>query len=155
METIEVLYQAPNSESGRTINMKVYKPDHTEDATQAAALTEIGTTGRYYGSVDVDAPNWECHFEDAAGGGKAIKLIDKLIWGVLNLITVVGDIQTAVDNVSTAIGDLQTLAGTMDGKLDSLGADLTSVGGLVTSLGSQLGVIEGKIDDIKTPPQVG
>lgn len=155
METIEILYQASDGASGKTINMKVFKPDHTEDMTQAAVLTEVGTTGRYYGSVDVDAPNWECHFEDAVGGGKAVKLIDKLIFGVLNLITVVSGIQTAVDNVQTAITDLQTLAGTMDGKLDTLGTDITGLTSAVTGLGTELGVIEGKIDDIKSPPMIG
>lgn len=155
METIEVLYQAPDGETGKTINMKVIKPDHTEDATQAAVLTEIGTTGRYYGSFQADAPNWSCQFEDASGGGKALKLIDSSIWGILNVVTVVADIQTAVGNISTAIGDLQTLSATMDGKLDTVGSILVAMASDLTAVATQLGDVEDKIDEIKSPPMVG
>jgi hypothetical protein len=154
MKTFEIIYQAAGAGTGKTVNMKVFKPDHSEDAAQAAVLTEVGTTGRYYGSFDADAPDWSVNIEDSAGG-KSVKHFGKDRWDSHGVADAVANVQTAVDAVNTAIGTLQSLTATIDGKIDAVGLD---VGGLVTSvagLATELGVIEGKIDDLESPSMIG
>lgn len=53
---IEVQYQAVNSATGKTVTMDVYDETHTKDVPKCiAAMTEIGTTGRYYATFTPDA----------------------------------------------------------------------------------------------------
>lgn len=153
-KTFEVIYQAAGAGSGKTVDMKVFKPDHTEDATQAATLTEIGTTGRYYGSFVADEADWSVQVEDSVGG-KCIKHYGKDAYDSSGIATLVGDVQTAVDNVASAITTLQTLADTVDGKIDAIDANVDGLVTGVAALATQLGVIEGKIDELESPPMIG
>lgn len=72
-EAIEVFYQAPNALSGKIVQMQVY------DGTHAAygvllTLTEIGASGRYYGTFTPDAEgNWAVTIQVDNGTGKVIK----------------------------------------------------------------------------------
>lgn len=108
----EVRYQAPGCQSGKTVQMNVYKPDDSLDATQSVTMTEIGTTGRYKGSFIADAPNWSVHVSDDAGG-KQIKLFDKPAWDSHGVADLVADLQAAVDAVATVVDDIQTQVGSL------------------------------------------
>lgn len=157
-KSFEVQYQAAGAGTGKTVQMNVYKPDHTKDEDQSAELVEIGTTGRYYGSFEADAPDWSIQIDDDAGG-KCIRVFDKPAYdatGVPALVTLlVGNVQTAVDNVAAAIDTLQSLTGTMDGKIDTVGANVDNLITGVASLATELGVIVGKIDALEAPPMIG
>jgi hypothetical protein len=53
---IVVVYQANNSATGLTIKMDVFDETYALDASKSvAAMTEMGTTGRYYASFTPDA----------------------------------------------------------------------------------------------------
>lgn len=154
MKTFEVLYQAQGAATGKTVQMDVYKPDKTKDAAQSAVLTEIGTTGRYYGSFNADAIDWHVEIADDAGG-RAVKLYDQATYDVVGVPLLLANVQTAVDNVAAAIGTLQDLTGVVDGKMDVVGADISTLITSVDTLATGLGVIEGKIDDLGAQAMIG
>lgn len=160
MKTFEVMYQAAGAGSGKTVNMKVFKEDHTEDVGQATTLTEIGTTGRYHGVFDADSEKWSVQVEDNSGG-KCVMQLGKR-WWVRHIVDLVGDVQTAIDTANVAIGNLATSLGVVDGKVDVLGTNVDSLvagqGSIstdITALGTAIATIEGKIDDLESPPMIG
>lgn len=153
-KTFEVIYQAAGAATGKTVQMDVYKPDKSKDIAQSATLTEIGTTGRYYGSFDADAADWHVEVEDDAGG-KCVKHYDKAAYDVVGVSALVADVQTAVDNVASAITTLQTLTGSIDGKIDIVDTNVDTLVSDVTSLATALGIVEGKIDALESPPMIG
>jgi len=68
-EPIRVLYQGKGVNSGLTVNMKVFDETDTEDVGQTAAMTEIGSSGRYTAEFTPDAEgNWSVQVSDSAGG---------------------------------------------------------------------------------------
>jgi len=154
MKVMQVKYQAAKAASGLVVNMDVFKPDNTPDAAQSVALTEVGTTGEYYGSFNADAPDWyvKCH---DTNGGAAIKHFDKSLYDTHGIADLVANVQTAIDNAATAINTLQILTGTVDGKIDIVDTNVDTLITNVATLASALGVIDGKIDDLGSPAMVG
>jgi flagellin-like hook-associated protein FlgL len=153
-KTFEVIYQTAGAGTGLAPQLDVYKPDKTKDVAQSGVMTEIGTTGRYYKSFDADAPDWSVQVADA-NGGKAVKIYDKTAYDAAGVAALVADVQTAIDNANSAIATVNSLLGTVDGKIDTVD---TNVDGLVTSVSSlatQLGIIEGKVDDLDSPAMIG
>lgn len=130
-KAFEVIYQA--AKNATTAQLDVYKPDKTLDATQSGAMTQIGTTGRFYKSFDADAPGWSVQCSDNKNGS-ATKAYDKPLYDTHGIADLVADVQLDV-------AELHTLAETVDGKVD----------GLVTSVSE----IDGKIDDLGSPPMIG
>jgi len=154
MATFEVIYQAAGAATGKIIQMDVYKPDHTKDVDQSAELTEIGTTGRYYGSFDADAPDWSAQISDNVGG-KVVKSFGKDTYGAASVITLVGDIQTAVNAVADAVSALDTLVSGVDSKVDILDTNVDGIKAVTDTLTATLSSIEGKIDALESPPMIG
>lgn len=161
MKTFEILYQAAGAGTGKTVQFDVYKPDKSLDVTQSGVGTEVGTTGRYHKSLDVDAPGWFVEISDDAGG-KAIKHIDQdrydahgLEGGIGTVLTAVGDVQAAIVALDSAVGNLNTAVATVGGKVDTV---VTGVGSLQTSVGAlavTLAAMDIKIDGLVAPPMVG
>jgi hypothetical protein len=53
---IVVVYQASNVDTGKIIRMQIYDENYALDTGKSvAAMTEMGTTGRYYASFTPDA----------------------------------------------------------------------------------------------------
>ena len=161
MKTFEILYQAAGAGTGKTVQFDVYKPDKSIDAVQSGVGAEVGTTGRYHKSLDVDAPGWFVEISDDAGG-KAIKHIDQdrydahgIAGGIAGVITAVGDVQTAVTALNTAVGDLNTAVVTVGGKVDTAVAGVSSLQTSVTALAAVLATMDIKIDGLVAPPMVG
>jgi hypothetical protein len=161
MKTFEILYQAAGAGTGKTVQFDVYKPDKSLDITQSGVGTEVGTTGRYHKSLDVDAPGWFVEISDDAGG-KAVKHIGQekydahgLEGGIGAVLTAVGDIQTAIADLNTAVGNLNTAVGAVDGKVDAVGAGVGDLQTSVTALAAVLATMDIKIDGLVAPPMVG
>lgn len=115
-ESIEVQYQAGNGESGLVINMKIVKPDKTFASADPVALTEIGNSGRYYGSFVPDAEGeWSVQVERADGTGKMTKAFSVGAYHV-----------------------------------EDLGAKLDLAVGKLNDQDENLGVVQTKVDNIKT-----
>lgn len=105
MKTFEVIYQAPNGQSGVAVQMDVYDATKTKDVAQSLPMTEIGTTGRYYGSFDAAEAGWHVQISDAAGG-RAVKHFGKDAFdanGVTDLVAALDAHLTAVEAKVDAI----------------------------------------------------
>lgn len=76
-DVIEVTYQAAGATSGLTdVTMVIYDEGHALDAINYpdVVLTEIGSTGRYYGSFTPDTiGNWTVLIDSATTPGKVVK----------------------------------------------------------------------------------
>jgi len=153
-KTFEILYQAAGAGTGKTVNVSVYKPDKTLDATQSGTATEVGTTGRYHKAFDADAPGWFCEIEDS-DGGKAIKHFDQDRYDSHGVADAVADVDTAVAAANTALSNLDTALSALDTKTSTIIADVGTVQSDVTSLLSQLATVSTKIDNLDAPPMVG
>jgi hypothetical protein len=153
-KTFEVIYQAAGAGTGKTVNMKVFKPDKSEDATQAAVLTEIGTTGRYYGQFDAEAPDWSVQVEDD-GGGKGVRHFGRDKWDSHGVADLVADVQTAVDAVASSISTLQTTVTGIETKVGEIDLETEGITSAVSALETHLSGIEDKIDALESPPMIG
>lgn len=114
---IIVTYQAVNSATGKTVKMDIYDEAHAEDVAKAvAAMTEIGTTGRYYATFTPDAEGeWIALMENTTdNNGKAVKAfnvvghsVDSIGDAVATVDTVVDGIQTDLDNGTDGLGAIK------------------------------------------------
>ena len=115
-EAIEVTYQATAAETGLDdVKMDVYDESHAIDAAKGvAAMTEIGATGRYYGTFTPDAEGkWTVMIDSVTRPGKVVK---KYSVGAHNIDSVGDDIATADGKIVTVDGKVVAV----DGKIDAL-----------------------------------
>lgn len=70
--TREFVYQTAGAATGLLVQYEVFRPDKTLDSDQSGVASEIGTTGRYFGSFTCDGPGWIVMINDEAGG-RAVK----------------------------------------------------------------------------------
>lgn len=135
---IKAFYQAANATSGETVVMSVYDESQTVDYTKSvSAMTELGSSGRYWASFTPDANGiWVVHMEESDGTGPAIKAYDV---GTRNMDSL-GD---RVEAVSSAV-------------ITDLEADIQAVSGAVgTDLSDDFSGLSSGIDAIASPAMVG
>ena len=156
-KAIEVTYQAAGVTTGlEDVTMVIYDETHSLDAVNFAdvVLTEIGATGRYYGSFTPDAEGkWTIMIDSITAPGKIVKKYD----------VGASDIDSVSENVTTVDGKIVTVDGKIDALNDIAAADVTggtTVAAAVTAItgGSEtLETIKTAVDAISvvTPPMVG
>jgi hypothetical protein len=97
---IEVTYQAAGAQSGLTdVTMVIYDETHSLDGVNFpdVTMTEIGSSGRYYGAFTPDAEGeWNVLINSATAPGKVVKHY--------NIIA------HDVDSVGDAVGGLNDLS---------------------------------------------
>lgn len=132
-EIIEVTYQATKSTSGLTdVTMEIYDETHVKDGINFpdVTMTEIGSTGRYYGSFTPDVEGvWNVMIDSVTKSGKTVKQYAVTGYNV----DAVGDAVAVVDS---------TMA--KDATVAKTGAD----GDTLETLSDQLDAVEG-------PPMIG
>ena len=143
-KAIEVIYQAAGAVTGLDdVKMDVYDEAHVEDVAKAvAAMTEIGSTGRYYGVFTPDAEGeWTVLIDSIVAPGKVVKKYTV----VAHDVDSIGDDIAALEDISSAdvASELATYGSPtkaeMDTKIDNI------QGGSET-----LETIKGAIDSIST-----
>ncbi len=107
MKTFEVIYQAPNGQSGLTVQMDVYDAAKAQDAAQSAVMTEIGTTGRYYGSFQAAEANWHVQISDTAGG-RAVKHFGKGAYGANGVVDLIASLSTQLTTIEGKVDAIKT-----------------------------------------------
>ena len=115
-KVIEVIYQAAGATTGLVdVKMDVYDEAHIEDVAKGvAAMTEVGTTGRYYASFTPYAEGeWTVLIDSIVAPGKVVK----------HYTVVAHDVDSVGDDVAT-----------VDGKVVTTIADVATVDGKVTAL---------------------
>lgn len=125
-KTFTVEYQAPGSATGLTVTGTCYDEAHAEVVGQSGVFTEVGITGKYYKSFVVDNPDWTVHISDSAGG-KAIKHFKKSEWDAHGI----------------------------DAKVEAVDSQLVVTDANILALDSQITVMEGKVDNLTSPPMLG
>lgn len=114
-ESVDVTYQATKEQTGLTdVTMKIYDESRAQDLGNFpdVVLTEIGTTGRYYGSFTPDTIGvWTYSVDSATKVGPVTGTIivsNHNLDSIGTLITNLNDlseaqVQTIVDGAETAI----------------------------------------------------
>jgi uncharacterized protein YoxC len=143
---IIVTYQAVNSATGKTVTMDVYDESHAKDVPKSiAAMTEIGTTGRYYATFTPDAEGeWIVMMKNTTdSNGEVVKAFAVAGHNIDSIGDAVASVETKVDTVDTVVDGIQTDVTSIEGKVDTVD---TVVDGIVTDVAG----VDGKIDTLDT-----
>lgn len=135
-EDIEVVYQAKNAGTGLTIQMDVYDETHIINNSLSAQMSEIGSTGRYFGvySPDAEGPWTAVMYNISTGKGHAVKTF--MVGG--HNIDSIGDAVSVLPNISAIELDHDALESAIRG------ADSDT-----------LKTLSDQMDDIGEPAMVG
>jgi len=120
-EAIEVQYQAGNGESGLTIQMKIVKPDKTFVSDTPIILTEIGNSGRYYGSFVPDSiGEWSVQVQRSDGSGKLTKAFSVGATNVQGLGDTLSIVVGQLNDQNVNLGVVQTKVDNIKGNVDKI-----------------------------------
>jgi hypothetical protein len=150
---IEVTYQASNAQTGLVdVTMVIYDETHTLDGVNFpdVVMTEIGVTGRYYGSFTPDVVgNWTILIDSITIPGKVVK---KYKVALTDVDTVAGGV-AALENISTAdvALELANYDAPTKAELDTIEDNVRGVDD------DTLKTLSDQIDNISTvaPPMIG
>jgi len=154
-EVIDVTYQATKATSGLIdVTMEIYDESRAKDGVNFpdVTMTEIGATGRYYGSLTPDAEGvWTVMIDSATKSGKIVKtflVVGHNIDSIGDAIAALNDLSAADVNaeVDTALADYD---GPTKAELDA--AELAIRG----ADSDTLETLSDQLDDVSSPPMVG
>ncbi len=152
-EAIEVTYQAAGAQSGLTdVIMKIYDETHSLDGVNFpdVTMTEIGSSGRYYGSFTPDAEGqWTILIDSATIPGKVVRKYDV----VAHNIDSIGDAVDALNDISTTevATELETYDAAKKAELDTAETNIRGADS------DTLKTISDQIDALpqSSPPMIG
>lgn len=124
-KVIEVSYQTAGATSGLDdVKMDVYDADHAIDAGKGvAAMTEIGSTGRYYATFTPDVEGeWTVLIDSITAPGKVVKKYTV----VAHDVDSVGDAVAGLNDISS--GDVDTSLAIYDAATGAEVAALNDLG---------------------------
>lgn len=116
-EVIEVVYQAPNKQSGLdNAVVEIFLPnDQKDSAFPDEILTEIGSTGTYKGTFTPDAEGeWKVICHKADGDGQVVKRYSVGGHNVHSVGAKVDAVDAQLDTVESKIDTLDTKVGSLD-----------------------------------------
>lgn len=154
-EVIDVTYQATKATTGLIdVTMEIYDESRAKDGVNFpdVTMTEIGATGRYYGSFTPDAEGvWTVMIDSATKSGKIVKTF--LVVG--HNIDSIGDAIAALNNLSAA--DVNTEVDTALADYDGpTKAELDAAELAIRGADSDtLETLSDQLDDVSSPPMVG
>jgi hypothetical protein len=159
-KAIEVTYQAAGAATGLTdVQMDVYDEAHAIDAAKGGAMTEIGSTGRYYKQFTPDAEGeWTVMIDSTTAPGKVVKhytVVSHDVDSVGDAIAAQNDISTSdvaseLTTYDAATGaEVATVAGKIDALNDIAASDVTG-GTTVSSAESNIRGGSETLETIKT-----
>lgn len=175
-EPIEIVYQAPNAESGLdSIRADIY--DESKALKEVdQPLTEVGNSGTYRRSFTPDAQGeWEVviyKFVDSdTRDGQVVKRYSVGAHNVHSVGEGVGGVATAVADVDADVVVVGGLVGTVDGKVDGVDSKATdikaktdalpsdpaseaNVDAAETVIRSDIANLDTKVSSLDTPPMV-
>lgn len=102
---IIVTFQAANAETAATILMDVYDETHAKDVPKCiAAMTEIGTTGRYYATFTPDAAGeWICVMYKSGGTQNVVKAFRVATADEFGIKAVADAVQAKTDLIGASV----------------------------------------------------
>jgi hypothetical protein len=137
-EAIEIVYQAPNKQTGLTITAEIILPSGSKDSNfPDLTLSELLDKGIYSGFFTPNTGGeWKVVVHTDTGDGQVVK---RYSVGDYNLATVGG----VVEAVSTKVDDV-------DSDVAAVGGQVITVGGQVSTVDGKVDVIDGKVDAAAT-----
>lgn len=154
-EIIDVTYQATKATAGLTdVTMQIYDESRALDGVNFpdVTMTEIGSTGRYYGSFTPDAEGvWTVMIDSATKSGKVVKTF--LVVG--HNIDSIGDAIAALNNLSAAEvnTEVDTALADYDGPTK---AELDTAESNIRGTDSDtLKTLSDQLDGVEGPPMLG
>lgn len=125
-EVIEIVYQAPNKESGLTgptaVTAEIFLPNDAKDsAFPDIALVEIGASGVYKGTFTPDQEGeWKVTIHKAGGDGQVVKRYSVGLHNVSSVGQGVSSVDGKVDSVQSTADSIETKVDNLDTKVSSL-----------------------------------
>lgn len=151
---IEVTYQAAGATSGLLdVTMVIYDETHALDGVNFpdVTMTEIGSTGRYYGVFTPDAEGeWNVLINSATKPGKVIKQFTV----VTHDVDSVGDAVDGLNDISEAQVNTQVDTALADYDVPTK-TELDAAEGNIRGGSETLGTIKTAVDDLASPPMLG
>jgi len=152
-EVIEVTYQSSGSVSGLTdVTMEIYDETRAKDGVNFpdVTMTEIGSTGRYYGTFTPDAAGkWRVMVDSATKPGKLVKDYDI----VAHNIDSIGNAVDGLNDISTTqvATELETYDAAKKAELDTTESNIRGADS------DTLKTISDQIDNLPqtSPPMIG
>lgn len=127
-DAIEVTYQAAAASTGLVdVTMEIYDETHSLDGVDFpnVTMTEIGVTGRYYGTFTPDAEgNWTIMIDSATKPGKIVKKYSVTAYNINS----VGDVVATTDGkVDVVDGKMDAMRGVDDDTLKTISDQIDNV----------------------------
>jgi hypothetical protein len=169
---IEVTYQAAGCATGLSdVQLDVYDEAHVIDAPKGGAMTEIGSTGRYYKAFTPDAVGeWTVMIDSATTPGKIVKKYTVVASDIDTVVTDVATVDGKVDALNDlAAADVAAELATYDAATGSEIAALNDIAAIDVTGGTTVSTAESNIrggtetletiktavDAVGSPPMVG
>ncbi|KKN77831.1 hypothetical protein LCGC14_0355680 [marine sediment metagenome] len=104
-EVIEVTYQAKGSTTGLTdVVMEIYDETGAKDIPifPDVIMTEVGSTGRYYGVFTPDVVGvWKVLIDSATASGKMVKQFDVVLHNIDSIGGAVDSVKSTVEGITS------------------------------------------------------
>jgi hypothetical protein len=111
-EVIEVTYQATKSTTGLVdVTMEIYDETHTKDVITFPdiIMTEIGTTGRYYGSFTPDVEGvWNVTINSVTKKGEVVKQYAVVGYNIDAVGDAINVVDGKVDSIDVKVDALES-----------------------------------------------
>jgi hypothetical protein len=144
---IVVVYQSSGGATGKTVAMDIYDETYALDATKSvAAMTEMGTTGRYYATFTPDAEGeWVAMMQETSQAGKVVKAFTVVGHNIDSIGDAVAAVAAKTDNLPTDPADQSLVEAAITAAESNIrGPDSDT-----------LKTIADQLDALESPPMVG
>ena len=157
---IEITYQASGCQTGLVdVKMEIYDEARVHDDMgdfPDVTMTEIGATGRYYGSFSPDAEgDWRVMIDSSAKKGKMVrdfKIVGHDVDSMGDAIVVVNADMAKNATVSKEATAAKDATVAKEASVADLDSDVAAVGGTVISVDGKANDIKAKTDTIPANP---
>lgn len=154
-EVIDVTYQATKSTTGLTdVKMEIFDETRAKDIGNFpdVTMTEIGATGRYYGSFTPDAEGiWSVMIDSATKSGAVVKTFAV----TAHNIDSIGDAIAALNDLSAADVNAEVDTALADYDAPTKAELDTAESNIRGTDNDTLKTISDQLDNVEGPPMIG
>ena len=130
LEPIEIVYQAPNKETGLSgVVAEIYLPNGQKDSSfPDVSLTELDGKGVYVGTFTPDEQGeWKAICHKSNGDGQVVKRYSVGGYSVNSVGNAVADVGLGVDALETTLTGVDTQLDNVEGKVDDINTKVSAL----------------------------